>query len=110
MLEPKKVFISGPMTGYKNLNKQEFMIAEQKLKAAGFTVINPANFNLDPGLSDQDIAAIDLAALLRCDYIYQLEGWDKSKGASGEWMAALWAGIQAVNSAWLEWYVEAKAS
>lgn len=100
----KKVFISGPMTGLPNLNRDAFNEAEKLLKAAGFSVFNPAWLDLDPGFSDADIAAIDLAALKRCNYIYQLEGWEKSKGASAEWMVAMWCGLKPVNKEWLEWY------
>lgn len=105
MLEMKKVFISGPMTGLPNYNREAFEEAEELLNRAGFTVVNPAKFGID-GLTDADIARIDLSALLSCNYIYQLEGWSYSKGASAEWSVALWAGIKTVNKEWLEWYVE----
>lgn len=108
MLEPSKVFISGPMTGYPESNRPAFMEAEKELKAAGFTVVNPATFGIDD-LSNVEIARIDLTALLSCNYIYQLDGWDKSKGASAEWMVALWADIKPVNDSWLAWYISAKA-
>lgn len=103
MLEPKKVFISGPMTGYLESNRPAFMEAEKELKAAGFTVVNPATFGIDD-LSNVEIARIDLTALLSCNYIYQLEGWENSTGATAEWQAAKWAGIMPVNKAWLDWY------
>ena len=106
MVKVKKVFISGPMTGLPNLNREAFNEAEEKLKAAGFSVFNPAWFKFDSGFSDDDIAAIDLAALHRCDYIYQLEGWERSKGASSEWMVAMWADLKPINKEWLEWYVD----
>ena len=105
MLEMKKVFISGPMTGLPNYNREAFDEAEELLNKAGFTVVNPAKFGID-GMSDADIARIDLSTLLSCNYIYQLEGWTYSKGASAEWNVALWAGIKTVNKEWLEWYSE----
>lgn len=105
MVETKKVFISGPMTGLPNYNRDAFNEAEDLLIKAGFTVVNPAKFGIDR-MSNADIARIDLIALLSCNYIYQLEGWGKSKGASAEWGVALWAGIKTVNKEWLEWYVE----
>ena len=104
-MEMKKVFISGPMTGLPNYNREEFDKAEEMLLKAGFTVVNPAKFGID-GMTDADIARIDLNALLSCNYIYQLEGWTYSKGASAEWSIALWAGIKTVNKEWLEWYIE----
>lgn len=105
MLEMKKVFISGPMTGLPNYNREAFDEAEELLQNAGFTVVNPAKFGIDD-MTDADIARIDLNALLSCNYIYQLEGWSYSKGASAEWSVSLWAGIKTVNKEWLEWYVE----
>lgn len=107
MLDQKKVFISGPMTGYKDFNRPAFMEAEEKLKKGGFTVVNPATFGID-NLPNADIARFDLMALLSCNYIYQLEGWENSIGATAEWQAAKWAGIIPVNQVWLDWYVEEK--
>ena len=105
MIEIKKVFISGPMTGLPDLNKPAFDEAEEKLRAAGFSVFNPCWLHFDKGWNDGEIAAVDLVALQKCNYIYQLDGWQKSKGASAEWLVAQWSGIQAVNAEWLEWYV-----
>lgn len=105
MLEMKKAFISGPMRGLPDLNREAFFKAEKDLRAAGFSVFNPAWLLECTGFDESDFMAIDLAALSRCNYIYQLEGWEKSKGASAEWMAALWSGKQRINHEWLEWYV-----
>lgn len=103
-MEQKKAFISGPMRGKPNNNKESFMDAEQTLRAAGFSVFNPAWLLDCTGFDDSDFMAIDLAALNRCNYIYQLEGWENSAGATAEWQAAKWAGIMPVNKAWLDWY------
>lgn len=103
-MEQKKVFISGPMKGKPNNNKEAFMDAEQALRAAGFSVFNPAWLLGCTGFDESDFMAIDLAALSRCNYIYQLEGWENSTGATAEWQAAKWAGIMPVNKAWLDWY------
>ena len=106
MFDIKRVFISGPMTGIEDYNRPAFMAAEEKLKKAGFSVFNPAWMRFDSGFGNDAIMAIDLMALSHCNYIYQLEGWDKSKGASAEWMTALAMGIKPVNVEWLNWYVE----
>ena len=107
MLETKRCFISGPMTGIKDWNRPAFMEAEERLKAAGFSVFNPAWMNFDDGgFGNEAIMAIDLAALSHCNYIYQLEGWEKSKGASAEWSFAVSAGIKFVNHEWLDWYLK----
>ena len=108
-METKRCFISGPMTGYPDLNKEAFFEAEEKLKRAGFSVFNPARLGLDDGgFTNQMILGIDLTALSHCNYIYQLDGWPESKGASAEWQFALSSGIKVVNREWLKWYVEVK--
>ena len=102
----KRVFISGPMTGCPNYNKEEFDKAEKLLKDAGFSVFNPARLDLSgTDWSDRDISVIDLAALSRCDYIYQLSGWENSTGACSEFEAAKWMQIMRVDESWLTWYV-----
>ena len=109
MIETKRCFISGPMTGIEDWNRPAFMEAEEKLKAAGFSVFNPAWLNFDDGgFGNEAIMAIDIAALSHCNYIYQLEGWEKSKGASAEWSFALSAGIKFVNHSWLQWFLTEK--
>lgn len=108
MFDPIRVFISGPMSGYEDWNKSAFMEAEEKLNKAGFSVFNPAWMNFDSGWSNEGIMAIDLVALSHCNYIYQLEGWKYSKGASAEYTFALASGIKTINEAWLNWYIEEK--
>ncbi|MDT3386449.1 MAG: DUF4406 domain-containing protein [Bacteroidota bacterium] len=107
MLHTKRCFISGPMTGKPDLNKQAFFEAEEKLRKAEFSVFNPARLGLeDGGFTDQMILGIDLAALSHCNYIYMLDGWACSKGASAEWSYATYAGIKFVNDEWLDWYLK----
>lgn len=84
----KKVFISGPMTGYPNNNKEEFFRAEAFLSYCGFSVFNPAWLCFNPAWSHDEIMAVDLAALSKCDYIYQLSGWQTSNGAYEEYQYA----------------------
>lgn len=92
-----KVFISGPMSGIKDFNKNEFMRAEKLLREAGFSVFNPAWLDLDESWDTSEIAAIDMAALTKCDAIYQLEGWEDSKGAVAEYKTAKWLGIDILH-------------
>ena len=106
MFSTKRCFISGPMTGKPDLNKPAFFEAEEKLRKAGFSVFNPARLGLeDGGFTDQMILGMDLTALSYCNYIYMLDGWSSSKGASAEWSYAISAGIEFVNDEWLDWYL-----
>ena len=97
----RKVFISGPMAGYKNLNKDEFDKAEKWLTKAGFSVFNPASLNLDESWETRNIALIDISALSSCDLIYQLDEWEDSKGARAEYSCAVWMGLTIINKRWL---------
>ncbi len=85
-----KVFISGPMSGHYDYNKEAFAEAEKLLKDAGYSVFNPAWLKVDDDWNMDDIMAIDMAALSRCDAIYQLDGWRESKGATAEYYTAKW--------------------
>ena len=59
-----KVFISGPMKGYPNFNKEAFDQAEKDLVQQGYTVFNPAWMDFSGEWSKQDKRAID-AAIMR---------------------------------------------
>lgn len=41
-IEPKVIYVAGPMTGLSELNRPAFMEAEKALTEAGFIVLNPA--------------------------------------------------------------------
>lgn len=92
------VYISGPMTGYVDYNRDAFFAAEKHLTAKGFKVVNPAALDVADG-SDQVIQPHsyymrrDLSALLDCDLIYLLPGWRYSKGAITEKTVADVCGI-----------------
>lgn len=76
-----KVFISGPITGYENNNRARFYEAERMLRGLGFDVFNPVWMDFTDSWDHEEIMSVDLAALATCDAIYQLEGWEHSKGA-----------------------------
>ena len=86
------VYISGPMTGLPNYNREAFFAAQKKLEADGHTVLNPAW--MPDGLEDWEYFNIDFAMLGACDAIYMLKGWEKSNGAKKELGYAKIAGIK----------------
>lgn len=75
------VYISGPMSGIEDWNFPAFNAAADKLRAAGYPVINPADFGVKEGQTWRECLARDLAALVHCDVLVLLPGWIKSKGA-----------------------------
>jgi hypothetical protein len=76
-----KVFILGPMTGYKDFNYPAFHAAEKELMDE-YNVSNPAkNFGGNQTLPWNLYLRTSIRQLCDCDYVYKLPGWWKSKGA-----------------------------
>lgn len=77
------VYLSGPMAGLPEWNHPAFHSAAQRLRAAGYYVLNPADYGLD----EKDWATClrrDLHDLLRSEVVAVLPGWEQSKGATLE--------------------------
>ena len=100
-----KIYISGPMTGLPENNYPAFHEAARTLRAKGHKVVNPAEIHphgwlrrllhrvlrvlrlvrgkqLAPTWADYMRA--DIRALLDCEAIALLPGWDQSRGARCE--------------------------
>lgn len=106
-----KVYIAGPMRGIKNFNREAFNLAEQDLRARGYDVYNPVTADIEAGIDPTsetgnclDIPDFDQAmfrgivkrcidAILQCDAIYLLHGYQHSMGARGELAVADWLGL-----------------
>lgn len=106
----KKVYISGPMRGYRYYNFDAFMKAEEELRSEGYDVFNPAAEDLKRGIDpytfpddydwDQDPAFLigeDFrkfvmrdaeAIIMECTHILMLPFWEKSTGANAEYYLA----------------------
>lgn len=103
-----KIYLAGPMTGYKDFNFPAFMAAAQMLRDLGHTVFNPAERDLErdgPEFSKSETGDVHEAEAKGFDrrvaimddltYIIQeaeaialLPGWQASKGANAElWTA-----------------------
>lgn len=76
-----KVYISGPITGIDFGNRFAFSCARASLELCGYEVVDPSEVQLDDDASWADYMKADLKLLLDCDFIYMLEGWEKSRGA-----------------------------
>lgn len=78
-----KCYVAGPMTGYPELNYPAFADASAKLRAMGFDVVSPAELN--PITTPyREAMQNDIRALIECDSITMLDGWENSKGATLE--------------------------
>ena len=77
-----KIYLAGPMTGYNNYNRDAFWAAEERLRARGHLVWNPA---MHPdGFEHEEYLKACLPAIEFCDIVYLLNGWTMSDGARAE--------------------------
>ncbi|MDE2104620.1 MAG: DUF4406 domain-containing protein [Patescibacteria group bacterium] len=90
----KTIYLSGPMTGLPGFNYDFFNETASKLRGIGHEVVNPAELN-KPGAHDYNhYLRTDIAALMKCDTIALLPGWEKSNGAHLEVHIAHRVGIE----------------
>lgn len=86
-----KAYISGPMSGYPDLNFEAFAAAEDLLGSLGMEPINPFTIGeedttveeVTPKMRAQYLR-LDVQALATCDAIVMIEGWRRSIGANIE--------------------------
>lgn len=74
-----KVYISGAMASRMSSYKEIFAFYEQRLKAQGYIVINPATMPI--GLNPDRYMPICLSMIDAADAIFMIEGWEQSRGA-----------------------------
>ena len=92
----KKIYLSGPMTGLPELNFPAFHAEASRLRALGFEVVNPADLNPEPNTGWHECMRNDLKALLDCDALALLDGWQRSAVVNLEMHIANHVGIQIV--------------
>jgi hypothetical protein len=85
-------YVSGPMTGYDDLNFPAFSYATTTLRSRGMAIVSPHENDIDGGEWD-DYLRHDLRLLSECHGIVLLAGWSKSKGAQLELFVALRLGL-----------------
>ena len=103
----KLLYLSGPMTGIKDLNHQAFADAEHRLRSLGFACINPHDLEYPPFdeyATEKEIWAEFLARdvwvlakTMRPDALVMLPGWKNSRGALLEAAVARRFGIPVYN-------------
>jgi hypothetical protein len=78
------IYLAGPMSGLPDWNYPAFHKAAAELRAAGHTVINPAEVNPDTTQPWESCLRACLAEVVKCDTIALLPGWEHSRGAKLE--------------------------
>lgn len=92
-----RCYLAGPMSGIEALNFPAFHVAAARLRATGLEVINPAEIVPDQTAKWEDCMRADIAALVTCDRIALLPGWQKSRGATLEHHIATALGMEVVH-------------
>lgn len=97
------------MRGYKLLNFPAFDSAAFDLRSQGIEVVSPADLDRAAGFDPVNLpdgwdwnalpfpllhaVERDLSAILKCDAIHLLPGWQDSRGARAERAVAEWIGL-----------------
>jgi nucleoside 2-deoxyribosyltransferase len=89
---PLKVYIAGLISNggripllVQKTNAKVFDKAETRLRLAGYEPVNPLKLNpVGDGKTWQEVMKIDLRAMLDCDAVYALDGWEYGKGSAIE--------------------------
>ena len=92
----KKIYLSGPMIGVPALNFPVFVAEATRLRALGYTVVNPAE---DTNADYHSYLRRAVAALMDCDTLALLPGWEKSNGVRLKQYVARRVGIRIVDAA-----------
>lgn len=96
IIEGKKVYLSGPITGKKNY-KGLFSFTEELVKLCdALRIYNPAS-DIPDSLDYEDAMKRCVAALVEYDTIVMLPGWHTSRGARLERDIALACGMHIVD-------------
>lgn len=74
------VYLSGPMSNLPDHNFPAFNAWAYFLRARGYDVVNPAEINSESG-EWCDCLRADIRAMMDCDTLAYLPGWETSRGA-----------------------------
>jgi hypothetical protein len=81
-----KVYISGPITGIKDMNRSAFDEAKKALEALDYVAVSPLDVCITAHgyWKWEDYMRADIEAMMKCGAIMMLDGWEQSKGAKIE--------------------------
>lgn len=88
----KTIYLSGGISNVPDY-RERFAREANRLDAAGWLVVNPAELDLGPGATWVDYMKLCIPMLCPCNEIYMLPNWDKSAGAREERRIAKMLGI-----------------
>ena len=88
-MEKQKIFIAGQIVGIPfSVARKIFNSTAEILAAQGFDVINPMDLDVPAGSSWTRFMAAGVAALIECDRIYMIDGWELANESRVEYKVA----------------------
>lgn len=85
----QKIFIAGQIVGLPySVARKIFMSKAEILTAQGFDVINPMDLDVPAGSSWTKHMAAGVAALIECDRIFMIDGWELANESRVEFKVA----------------------
>ena len=92
------VYLSGPMTGLPDYNRAAFNLRAEALRAAGYSVKNPADISVTHGTdkSYEFYFKRSLRMMLDADVVYVFGDTTQSRGVEMELQVAKMTGMQVV--------------
>lgn len=100
MREPRRLYLCGPVTGVPDLNRPAFDEAAETLREAGYAVLVPHDA-VPAHARWQDAMRMCIAAMLGCDGVALIDGWERSRGAAIEIDIARKVGMTAFSAGYL---------
>lgn len=99
----KRAYISGPMTGIKDLNAVAFSNAAEYLRHLDYAVCNPIETSKQLGdkLTHAQYLRFDFHRILEADFLVALPGWEQSTGARAEILMAIRMDVKVWD--WATW-------
>jgi len=88
-----RVYVSGPIKDTPGFEEKFANVANYLRELEGHEVVNPCELG-EPGFTYEEFMRVDLIALLSCDVIYMLKGWENSSGARCEHLVAAMCGLE----------------
>jgi hypothetical protein len=104
-----RIYIAGPMLGCDHYNFDAFDAKRDEIRALGHIPVSPADLDRAIGFDPYDRRSVesipidaafmkstvrrDVDAIIECDALVLLDGWQNSAGATGEVAVARWLGI-----------------
>lgn len=89
-----KVYLSGPMSGHPEYNIPKFKQVTERLRELGFEVKAPHEVcaHIPQESHPTEFMPPNIIALVECDAIFQMEGWQLSRGCRAEAAVAIITG------------------